>query len=174
MVVSLTDYPDVPTVSFRVNLEVTCPDMHTFAGIVFKNTVVDVPLIYYDMNVMLPLVVPMNQWSMEPSNPPNVVCFTITQHAFIDMSDNSQVSYITLNDFNNGLVEIVQTDPAFTGLTKTYEWRIDIDDGTTDMKMQEFQVEFITVNSCAETSLQQGWAAAPALTQKAFETNIQY
>ena len=80
-------------------------------------------------------------------------CFFVTQNYFTDISDNSIINFITVTDFNHGLIEINLFDVSYSGTTKNYNWSIDIDDGTGPTFIQTFTVVFKTLAHCTETSL---------------------
>ena len=76
MIVSLINFADVASIKITINLEVTCPDLNTFAGVTFNNTLTEVPQIYYDMNTNEAMIVPMNQWAVLPTDEDDAItCF---------------------------------------------------------------------------------------------------
>ena len=115
MTYTLKDH-DGPEEDIIIELQVDCPDFHSKIGVTFNSTLVEVPEIYYDMNTMTTMLVPVNTWILSPNDVDyGIICFTITQHYMKDLTDNSVISYISVNDFNLGLLEIQQTDPTYSG-----------------------------------------------------------
>ena len=147
--------------------------LHTNIISPFDNTLVEVPTIYYDITLNAPMTVPMNYWQISPLDlfeEPQISCFSVVTHKFYEIGTNILADYITVLDFGTGLLEIDQTNIEFIGLTKTLEWKLDIDDGTTDNLIQTFTIVFEALIDCSQTSLQQGWPMVE-LSQMFFETN---
>lgn len=114
--VSYLNFPDADAIFFDIELIVDCPTMHTSISSPLNTTFVEIPTIYYDISQNSPMTVPMNYWQINPQdNFEDIVCFTATKHGFIDATTGVALTFITVLNFEEGLIEIDQTDASYTG-----------------------------------------------------------
>lgn len=101
------------------------------------------------------MIVPMNYWRIDPEDYiEGITCFQPTASKFYEVTGLPTLeSYITTLNFVEGQLEINQSDPLYNGLTRLIEWRIDIDDGTTEVPLKQFTIVFQGLADCSETTL---------------------
>ena len=71
-----------------------------------------------------------------------IFCFTVIGHDFLDVASNVKISYISVLDFEGGILEIQTNDISLLGQTKLISWLVSIDDGTVDKNIMTFEVTF--------------------------------
>ena len=152
--VTLVDYPDV-LLQMTIELQVDCPDFHTLIWVIFNNTFVEIPTIYYEVDANAPLVFPLNQWALMPESgkPRDITCFSVTGHQIRDVATGLDVSHIQVTDFSQGMLELYTSDTSLSGQTIRYEWIVHIDDGTTE-NIMTFDVIYKSLMTCDETTLE--------------------